>query len=112
MPDNHRQIPDQHDDVPDDQLTYDVDVSRLRAQHPRSDDIDEHIIIDPGDVEHVDVHDTAGNDYVLVRRDDYDKLAAIVHHIAHLAYNDAFANDVFDAAVNLVHNHDDAAPDA
>ena len=45
-------------------------------------------------------------DYVLVRRTDLHQLAAAVHD--NLAHNDDFLDDVFDAAVKLIHNyHDD-----
>jgi hypothetical protein len=63
------------------------------------------------DLIHIDDDDHHDDppDYVLVRRDDYDNLAAAVHEYVDNTYVNI---DVIRAAVNLVDHHNDAAGDA
>jgi hypothetical protein len=67
--------------------------------------------IDIHDFDHpelFDLHDTAGNDYVLVRRADYDNLVDTIdtiHHDGAAHYRNL--NNVIDAARNLIDHHDD-----
>lgn len=70
------------------------------------------------DLNDIDVlHDAAGNDYKLVRRDHYDKLADLLivganHNDHPVVVNNVYTANLYDAAWQLVHNRsgDDDGP--